>query len=293
MTPGSRPPAGGSSPALARARRCGPIPYSALGRPARAPAPPGLGLWLAGNLDRWWEQLGEPDPYVVVEVGAGDGRRASEMLAVPPACAPALRYVLVEDDPAFASRQARHVRLVPPAFVLGPVVSPGPDVEPVPRRGVGPLTTSLGELPAAGGTGVVLAVGWLSCMPADRLLFRDGRWWELRLAASGDSLVELPVPLSEEAASRVDRLVTRPRPEGACYAWQDAASAWLADARAILEGGKLVVVDRCSPLTLPASPGGAPGLALDQLTRLGGPSEARWGDPFPWSTLVWEVGSGG
>ena len=40
--------------------------------------------------------LGEPDPFLVVEAGAGRGRLARDVLRAEPGCAPALRYVLVE-----------------------------------------------------------------------------------------------------------------------------------------------------------------------------------------------------
>jgi SAM-dependent MidA family methyltransferase len=50
----------------------------------------------AGALDRWWDQMGRPDPFVVVEAAAGGGTLARDILAAGPACSPALRYVLVE-----------------------------------------------------------------------------------------------------------------------------------------------------------------------------------------------------
>ncbi|TMK87491.1 MAG: class I SAM-dependent methyltransferase, partial [Actinobacteria bacterium] len=51
---------------------------------------------MARALDDWWRDMGEPDPYVVVEAGAGAGTLARHVLDAQPRCAPALRYVLVE-----------------------------------------------------------------------------------------------------------------------------------------------------------------------------------------------------
>ncbi|MCZ7529412.1 MAG: SAM-dependent methyltransferase [Acidimicrobiia bacterium] len=55
-----------------------------------------FGALVAGALSDWWAEMGSPDPFFVVEVGAGDGRLAREVLRASPVCAPALRYVLVE-----------------------------------------------------------------------------------------------------------------------------------------------------------------------------------------------------
>src|SRR6188508_690824 len=56
---------------------------------------PLFGTLVARALDRWWAELDHPDPFVVVEAGAGRGVLARDVLAAGPECAPALRYVLV------------------------------------------------------------------------------------------------------------------------------------------------------------------------------------------------------
>ncbi len=56
------------------------------------------------------DELGEPDPFVVVEAGAGRGRLAADVLRAEPACAAALRYVLVERSAGAARRAARAAR---------------------------------------------------------------------------------------------------------------------------------------------------------------------------------------
>ena len=57
---------------------------------------PLFGAVVARALDAWWDELGSPDPFVVVDAGAGVGTLARAVLAAGPACAAALRYVLVE-----------------------------------------------------------------------------------------------------------------------------------------------------------------------------------------------------
>jgi SAM-dependent MidA family methyltransferase len=57
---------------------------------------PLFGAVVAGALDEWWHELGEPDPFTVVEAGAGAGALARSVVAAEPACADALTYLEVE-----------------------------------------------------------------------------------------------------------------------------------------------------------------------------------------------------
>lgn len=108
-----------------RARRLGPLPYSALGRRSLAPLSPGaigaLAGWTAQAADRWWADAGRPDPFTLTVVSADDGRVAAGVLAAGPVVAPALRYVVVNPDPSGrAEPPADLVRTLPledPAFL--------------------------------------------------------------------------------------------------------------------------------------------------------------------------------
>jgi hypothetical protein len=236
--------------------------------------PPGTGAALAAYLDRWWTELGRPDPYVVADVSAGDGSLAAEVLAARPACETALRYVAVEADPAQRAAQATRLALEPPASVLGRSEVEDPDEPPEPVRGQGPLVTALAELPAIE-PAVVVAAGWLSRLPSDRVQWRAGRWWELRLAAADDGgLDELALPLDD---TWVDRLVPSPRPDGARYDVHVQAKAWLAGRRA----ERVAVVDRIVASTQPVVAEGV--LAFDQLEAVR-PSVGR--DEGTFSPLV-------
>src|SRR5215218_6545670 len=64
-----------------------------------------FGTLMARFLDRVWSELARPDPFVVVEAGAGRGRLAADVLRARPDCTPALRYVLVERSAALRAAQ--------------------------------------------------------------------------------------------------------------------------------------------------------------------------------------------
>ena len=57
---------------------------------------PLFGTVVAQALDTWWRELDSPDPFVVVDAGAGPGTLARSVLAAEPACVPAMRYVAVD-----------------------------------------------------------------------------------------------------------------------------------------------------------------------------------------------------
>ena len=159
-----------------RARRMGPLPFSAWGPWAAPDLPSGPELvdWQVQAVDTWWTELGRPDPFTLVEIGAGDGSRAAAVLAEGPECLAALRYVLVEEDGRGREQHGRYLPIESPILVLGPV-GPGDladeeddDETPASVVGIGPLITSLPEPPVVAGPSVIVAIGWASRLPSDR-----------------------------------------------------------------------------------------------------------------------------
>ncbi|HUJ64977.1 MAG TPA: SAM-dependent methyltransferase [Acidimicrobiales bacterium] len=289
---------------LERARRLGPLPYSELGGQPSLPwswlESSRLAQWMAAAIDAWWVELGRPDPYKVVEVGAGDGTRASLVLGLGPDCLNALRYVLV--DHGCRDAQAARLPIESPTFLF-PGGSEDPedlDAEgaprPSPAAGMGPLVTSLEDLPALQGDGVVIAVAWLSRLPSDRVQWRDGRWWEIRLAAVDKGLVELPVPLVDgDLGGSRGQVWSRTRPahpqEGARYAVLAPASDWISDAFRVAESGVLAVIDVWTATTEPVPPDGRPAMALDQFAPIRRPRDPSARTLFEdLSVVTWRLG---
>jgi SAM-dependent MidA family methyltransferase len=206
---------------------------------------PLFGAVVARALDGWWRTLGSPDPFVVVDAGAGPGTLCRTVLAASPVCAPALRYVLVERSAAQRRLHAEAVRLEDPALAFAPV---DPDTEaPVPESARGPICVSLAELPRLAGPAVVLANELLDNLPFGLAESGPGGWQEVRvdLADTGTSaLVERLVPLDAERAELLDRLVPGPAAPGARVPLQDAARAWLREALTVAgPRGRVVAID--------------------------------------------------
>ena len=200
---------------------------------------PLYGAVVARALDAWWADMGRPDPYVVVEAGAGTGTLARSVLAAGPDCGPALHYVLVEQSEALRAAQATRLPLEPASFVLGPSAGRDPDLGPLSRTGSGPLVTSLAELPAGPLDGVVLANELLDNLPF-RVLRRSGEGWdEVRV---GDDLSEVLVPAAPALAREAVGLAPE-APDGGRIPVQHRAAGWLRAALACLRRGRVVVVD--------------------------------------------------
>jgi len=207
-----------------------------------------FGAVVARALDAWWRLMGAPDPFVVVEAGAGPGTLCRAVLAAEPACARALRYVLVERSAAQRRLHAASLRLEDPALAFAPV---DPDTEaPVAGSPVGPICVSLAELPRVAGPAIVVANEMLDNVPFGLAARAGGEWCEVRAdlvadaaGAGTDRLVEVLVPLAAERAAVLDRLAPGAG-DGARVPLQDGARAWVREALGVAgPGGRLVVVD--------------------------------------------------
>lgn len=160
---------------------------------------------MARAFDSWWRELGEPDPFTVVEAGAGRGALAGAVLGAGPACRSALRYVAVERSAVLRGRHPRGVE----------------SVEMLPE---GPIT------------GVVLANELLDNLPF-RLLERvRGGWAEVCV---DERLAEVLAP----APPGVGEALAPDAPLGRRIPLQAAAGRWLETVLGRLSGGRVVVVD--------------------------------------------------
>jgi SAM-dependent MidA family methyltransferase len=209
---------------------------------------PLFGAAMAGALDRWWDELDQPDPYLVVDAGAGPGTLAKGVAAASPRCAPALTYVLVEQSRALRQRHGHDLALTAPQLALPPESEGAERQDRRARPGDGPRFVSLAELPAVALDGVVLANELLDNLPF-RLLERcEGGWVEVRITADEAgprSLREVAVPLSDAVRGQLDPLVPA-APDGSRVPWQSHAADWLRRALGLVRRGRVVVIDYAS-----------------------------------------------
>ena len=204
---------------------------------------PLFGAVVARALDGWWRELAEPDPFVVIEGGAGRGRLASDVLRASPACAPALRYVLVERSERLRAAQSALVRIEPFEDALGPVLLDDDD-QPQPVPGLGPIATSLTSLPRGALAGVIVANELLDNLPFEVVERAGDAWREVRVGWDGAAFDEVIVPASEELSAAADEVADSTEvPNDARLPVPRAARAWFDEGAASLARGRLLVID--------------------------------------------------
>jgi len=207
-----------------------------------------FGALVARALDGWWRDLGEPDPFVVVEAGAGNGRLCRDVLRAEPGCAAALRYVLVERSEALRAEHAARlepvVDLERAEDVLGPVLQTGdPDDPVVIEPGRGPMACSLADLPAVGLRDAVLFSNELLDNLPFRIVERGAdEWLEVRVGADGDRLVEVLVPADADLLADLPDCAV-----GARLPVVSGIRAWMATATSCIRRGVLAFVDYGAP----------------------------------------------
>jgi SAM-dependent MidA family methyltransferase len=184
---------------------------------------PLFGAVVARALDAWWDELGQPERFPVVEAGAGPGTLARSILAADPRCAPALELVLVEVGEV---QWATH----PPA------------------------ATSRAQLPEPGELGtdpvVVLANELLDNLPVALVERRQAGWAEVRIGADDGHLIEVFAPLVGEQATWCD-LRAPNAPVGTRVPVQAEAADWVRSAVALAgPRGRVVAIDYARPTTV-------------------------------------------
>lgn len=180
---------------------------------------PLFGAVLARAIDSWWDGLGRPDPFIVVEAGAGRGALAEAILSSSPRSADALRYVTVERSVRLRGEQS------------------------------GSGYRSLAELPDEPFVGVVLANELLDNLAFDLLERSDGGWLEIRVAQDETGrLIEEATPADPTMAAQAEDLAPGAVP-GCRIPIQTAAARWVRSALNVLVRGRLLVFDYAVPAT--------------------------------------------
>ena len=179
---------------------------------------PLFGAVLSRALDAWWAKLGEPEPFTVIDWGAGPGTLARSVLAAEPDCmaAGALRLVLVELSPAQRALHPEH-----------PIVTSAARVADA--------------LPQGAPAGVVVANELLDNLPFDIARRTGDSWEELRVTVEGSGgrgrFGLTPAPAPAEFAELPEVAV------GARVPVQQAARRWVAAAHEVLGAGWIVALD--------------------------------------------------
>jgi len=194
---------------------------------------PIFGAALSRQLEDGWERLGRPDPFTLVEYGAGAGTLALAILeglrADRSPLAGALIYAPIELNPHRLAELEERV-----ASAGLPVIAP-------PGAGSAPAPV----------VGAVVANEFLDALPVHAVEIRDGRPREVHVAVTADgAFTELLLPPSTPAvAARLDALAAAgvTLAEGQRAELCLALEGWVAEVAATLSAGIVLVIDYGAP----------------------------------------------
>ena len=177
---------------------------------------PVFGALVARQIAEMWRACGSPDRWRIVEMGAGTGRLAADILSAVerehPRLALALRYLAIDASAA-------------------PGTVPGMD-----------WARSTAS-PVRGLNGVVLANEMLDALPVHRVTVRDGQLRELRVGVGeGDGFVDVIGEPAPGVAERLDRLGVR-LTEGHVAEVCLETDRWLGEIGVSMASGYLLLID--------------------------------------------------
>jgi len=193
---------------------------------------PDFGELIAEQLVEFWQRLGRPDPFDLVEMGAGQGLLAADILAYlgdrHPVCCGTVRYQIIEK--AAAAIAAQRQRLLP----WGEKVT----------------WTTWDDIPSKSIRGCCFSNELVDAFPVHRLRWGGDQWQEIYVALAPE---DSPTPLMDTLGPpSCDRLVpyfdlvgidVTKLPKGYVTEVNLAALDWLEVVGDRLERGYLLTVD--------------------------------------------------
>lgn len=191
---------------------------------------PSFGALVARQLEQVWALMGRPDLFTVVEMGAGSGALARDILSYAARWSPdfhtAIRYKILERSPAFARRQEQSLGK------LGSIT-----------ESVTWLVSEAFAIPPNSIDGCFLSNELPDAFPVHRVTVQDGTLKEIYVTVRDEKLSETQTDPSTPALDAYfDRLGFLP-PEGARVEVNLDAIAWIRDVSGALRRGAAITID--------------------------------------------------
>lgn len=193
---------------------------------------PLFGAVLARAIDGSWNQLGQPDPFAVIEAGAGRGALAASVLRAKPACLDALRYVMVERSELLRTQQQETLKSVK-TLLAGSTCK---------IESAGELPKKVSADQPAVPFGMVIANELLDNLPSRILELTSSGWEEVKIGESKEGFAETLESVSREEHKPATSLISDAT-DGTRIPLQEQASAWVRKACELVGRGRVIVFD--------------------------------------------------
>ena len=182
---------------------------------------------LVTELDCLWNSMGKPDPFIVVEGGAGVGTLCASVFELDPECVSSLRWVMVERSKPH--REVAMARMASEVF---------DDRDELPVAAVAGLEVMQLQQSAH----LVVSNELLDNLPA-RVIRRTNGWEELFVGMRGDDACEVWLALDEQSARRAEHYGAEVR-VGATFPLADHGVMWVTEALEVIgKGGAMIAFD--------------------------------------------------
>lgn len=192
-----------------------------------------FGEMLAEQFVQMWQILGQPQPFTLVEMGAGQGLLASDIVAYLERCCPdcfaALNYIIVEKVSTLIQAQKRQLR---------PWIDRGLSVE----------WRSLTEIQPNSITGCFYSNELVDALPVHQIRVHQGQLQEVYVGWQNESFVEIVDSPSSDRLSQYFQLVgidlTQPSYEDGYRSEVNlAAIDWMTQVGQCLHRGYILTID--------------------------------------------------
>jgi SAM-dependent MidA family methyltransferase len=200
-------------------------------------AHPAFGALLAVQLFQMWQLMGRPEPFTVVEMGAGNGLLCRDIVAY-------VNQVGAQHAVPLLSEFHKSLRYV----CIDRRVSSGAERH-LPQDGQGPLVDRLAAsgLPLRKAWGCFLSNEFLDAFPVHQVMMRQGRLREVYITQEDEHLAEtLGEPSTPALAARLETLGIK-LAEGQIAEINLGLDNWAEEVAAALEAGFVLTIDYGHP----------------------------------------------
>jgi len=179
-----------------------------------------FGFLLAHQIASYWKELGRPDNFHIIEVGANDGQLAKDVASTLRDIEPGL----VDKGSFFLVEHSGSLQEDYPAAFEG--------------------VTSLTDIPGQPVNGFLYANELIDAFPVRRIIFKDDRWQEIFVTSksNGDLTFETDLPSCERLCEFIRKLGPD-FPEGYTTEVNLRQENWINDVAAIFKRGAICLFD--------------------------------------------------